>query len=263
MVGGVLERPLHPACAAAVIFFNNAGYLGMCGHGTIGLVATLRYLRRIEPGWHRIETPVGDVRAHLAESGDVSIENVRSYRFRKEASVRLADGRVVTGDVAWGGNWFFLATVDYPLLARDIGSLTEYTQQIRDALDSSGVTGEGQAPIDHIELVGPPSDPSRADGRSFVLCPGGLYDRSPCGTGLSAKTACLAADGKLQPGQVWRQESIIGSLFTATYRHVDGGVIPTIFGRAFVNGDLRLVIDPDDPYRYGFRAKSEYVSGER
>ncbi len=253
MVGAVLQAPLSPSAAAGVIFFNNAGYLGMCGHGLIGVVATLAYLGRIGPGQHRVETPVGDVTAQLHENGDVSVDNVRSFRRLKDVAVDVPElGRVV-GDVAWGGNWFFLSKTDRRLSLVDVDELTRHTQQIRRALEQQRITGDDGAEIDHVELVGPPSDPSIADARNFVLCPGGQYDRSPCGTGTSAKLACLAADGKLKPGQVWRQESIVGSVFAGRFRETDGGVIPTITGRAFVNGDLRLVIDPSDPYRFGIK----------
>lgn len=251
MVGAVLQPPLDPECAAAILFFNNAGYLGMCGHGMIGVVETLRHLGRVGPGTHRLETPVGEVRAHLHEDGNVSLDNVLSRRTRRNVAVTLADGTSVVGDVAWGGNWFFLTEAPVPISGGEIDRLTATAKQIRVALERAGVTGDDGATIDHIELFGPPSDASRADARNFVLCPGGLYDRSPCGTGLSAKLACLAADGKLPPGTPWRQESVIGTLFTGSYRPAPGGVLPTITGRAFVNGDVKLVFDPHDEFAYG------------
>jgi proline racemase len=256
MVGAVLQKPQSPRAAAGVIFFNNVGYLGMCGHGLIGVAATLAYLGRIGPGRHIIETPVGDVSVELREDGAVSFENVRSFRRLKSAAVKLPDGREVVGDVAWGGNWFFFTNTDRMMTLADEDELTGLTLKIRRALEQSRITGDDGATIDHIELVGPPSDPAVADARNFVLCPGGQYDRSPCGTGTSAKVACLAADGKLAPGQVWRQESIVGSIFEGSYREVEGGVVPTITGRAFVNGDLRLVIDAQDPFRFGISAST-------
>jgi proline racemase len=256
MVGAMLQKPLSPHAAAGVIFFNNVGYLGMCGHGLIGVAATLAYLDRIKPGRHIFETPVGDATVDLCEDGAISFENVRSFRRLKEASVTLPDGGEVVGDVAWGGNWFFFTNTDRQMTLVDVPELTRFTIQIRRALEQSGITGDDGATIDHIELVGPPSDPAVADARNFVLCPGGEYDRSPCGTGTSAKVACLAADGKLAPGQVWRQESIVGSIFEAHYRAVAGGILPTITGRAFVNGDLRLVIDARDPFRFGIPAST-------
>ncbi|HEY3391778.1 MAG TPA: proline racemase family protein [Lacipirellulaceae bacterium] len=256
MVGAVLQKPVSPHAAAGVIFFNNVGYLGMCGHGLIGVAATLAYLEKIEHGRHIFETPVGDVTVELREDGAVSFENVPSFRRVKGASVMLPDGRDVVGDVAWGGNWFFFTNTDRQMTLDDVPELTRFTMQIRRALEQSGITGNDGATIDHIELVGPPADPAVADARNFVLCPGGEYDRSPCGTGTSAKAACLAADGKLAPGQVWRQESIVGSIFEASYRPVEGGILPTITGRAFVNGDLRLVIDARDPFRFGIPAST-------
>ena len=253
MVGAILQKPLSPRAAAGVIFFNNVGYLGMCGHGLIGVVATLAHLGRIGPGTHAIETPVGDVTAKLNDSGGVSFENVCSFRHLKDVAVDAPQlGRIV-GDVAWGGNWFFFTNTNRQLLLADVEELMQLTSAIRQALSAQKITGRNGAEIDHVELVGPPSDPAVADARNFVLCPGGQYDRSPCGTGTCAKLACLAADGKLAPGEVWRQESIVGGLFEGHYRQVDDGIIPTISGRAFVNADLKLIFDPADPHRYGIR----------
>ncbi len=251
MVGAILQKPVSPQAAAGVVFFNNVGYLGMCGHGLIGVTATLAHLGRIGPGTHAFETPVGDVTVRLGEDGAVSFDNVCSYRHLKNAAVDVPRlGRVV-GDVAWGGNWFFFTNTERQLLLADIEELIQWTTAIREALDAQHITGSDGAEIDHVELVGPPSDPSQANARNFVLCPGGQYDRSPCGTGTSAKLACLAADGKLAPGEVWRQESIVGSVFEGWYRQTEGGIIPTISGRAFVQAELKLVFDPRDPYRFG------------
>jgi 4-hydroxyproline epimerase len=251
MVGAILQSPSSRDAAAGVIFFNNTGYLGMCGHGTIGVVATLAYLGRLTPGEHRIETPVGDVRARLEANGDVSVENVPCFRHLKDVAISVPGVGEVVGDVAWGGNWFFLTSARQPLSLADVKELTHITSRIMQSLADHRITGAGGARIDHVELVGPPSDPARANARSFVLCPGGQYDRSPCGTGTCAKLACLAADGKLAPGDLWRQESIVGSVFEGRYRPAPNAVIPTITGRAFVNGDLQLVIHPDDPFRFG------------
>jgi 4-hydroxyproline epimerase len=257
MVGAVLQKPVDSTCAAGVIFFNNAGYLGMCGHGTIGVVETLRYQGALGPGWHRLETPVGIIRARLDESGEVAVENVPCRRARRDVEVTLPNGEAVVGDVAWGGNWFFLTKVDGLLRMQDVDELTAQSKAIRRAIESAGIVGDDGAPIDHIELVGPPRDSQTADARNFVLCPGGVYDRSPCGTGLSAKLACLAADGLLAPGEVWRQESIIGSLFTGAYQPTPAGIVPTITGRAYINGECTLVIDPQDPFRYGMPPSAE------
>jgi len=253
MVGAFLQRPVSADAAAGVIFFNNVGYLGMCGHGLIGVIETLKYLGKIAAGSHEIETPVGVVAAKLEQSGAVTIENVRSYRSRRSATVTVPGFGEIVGDVAWGGNWFFLAESPLPVHTALIDELTDLCKRVLRALGDQGITGDDGAAIDHVELFGPPSDPAAADSINFVLCPGGQHDRSPCGTGTSAKLACLAADGKLPPGQQWRQESVIGSVFCATYRRADGrdGVIPQITGKAFVNGDLRLIIDPRDPFRHG------------
>ncbi len=253
LVGALLCAPVDPSCAAGVLFFNNVGYLGMCGHGTIGLVATLAHLGRLGPGGHRVETPVGVVATRLHPDGRVSVRNVPSRR--KAAAVPLdvpGLGRV-TGDVAWGGNWFFLCS-DHGLAVRfdNLERLADCAWRIRRELGRSGIAGDGGAEIDHVELFGPPQAPG-ADSKSFVLCPGGAYDRSPCGTGTSAKLACLHADGKLGPGQTWRQESVIGSVFEGSVEVVDGQVVPTITGTAHVTAEATLILDPRDPYNLGIR----------
>jgi proline racemase len=228
----------------------------MCGHGLIGVAATLAHLGRIGRGKHIMETPVGNVTFEICSDGAVSFENVRSFRLHKGVAVKVPDIGEVVGDVAWGGNWFFFTSTDRQMTLAAVDELTGLTLRIRRSLEQAGITGTGGATIDHIELIGPPSDAAVADARNFVLCPGGEYDRSPCGTGTSAKLACLAADGKLAPGEIWRQESIVGSVFEACYRADEGGVIPTIKGRAFINGDLRLVMDERDPFRFGIVAQN-------
>ncbi len=258
IVGALLCRPDDLACSTGVIFFNNAGYLGMCGHGTIGLMASLAYLGRITPGMHRVETPVGIVETTLHPSdaaaqtypNRVSVRNVPSYRYDKNVRVDVDGIGIVTGDVAWGGNWFFLVQEHGQALnAANIPALTQFAVRTKDALRHNGITGAGSAEIDHIELFGPSM---RADSRNFVLCPGNAYDRSPCGTGTSAKLACLYADSRLAPGQVWRQESIIGSMFEASFEvNADGSITPTITGEAFVTADATLLLDPRDPFRFG------------
>ena len=256
LVGALLCPPTSPDAAAAVIFFNNVGYLGMCGHGAIGVVATLAYLGRIGPGRHVIETPVGDVAAELHADGSVSVHNVAAYRLAKDVRVQVEfeGGTVdVTGDVAWGGNWFFLCTddlADFSLTVakHDLERLSDFAWRVKLALAAADITGDGTE-IDHVELFAPGED--GADSRSFVLCPGKAYDRSPCGTGTSAKLACLAADGLLAPGAPWVQESVIGSRFTARYTQDADGVAPVITGRAHVTASGQLLIDPADPFAKG------------
>jgi 4-hydroxyproline epimerase len=253
MVGALLCEPTDPSCAAGVIFFNNVGYLNMCGHGTIGLLVTLAHMGKIDAGTHRIETPVGVVSATLNGPNDVTVRNVPSYRLAKGVSVDVEGIGPVVGDIAWGGNWFFLVEdhgLDLSLASLEL--LTDTTWKIRQALERHGITGANGQEIDHIELNGPPST-AEADGRNFVLCPGKAYDRSPCGTGTSAKVACLIADGKLREGQVWRQESIIGTSFEAQGSLVDGKVIPEIRGTAYVNAEATLLIQDDDPLAWGIR----------
>lgn len=252
MVGALLCEPHDPSCAAGVIFFNTSGYLGMCGHGTIGLAATLAWLGRLAPGPHRIDTPVGPIELELLGPGAARFENVESYRLRAGVPVDVPGLGRVTGDVAWGGNWFFLTdAAPVPLERENIPALATAARAIRVALAAAGVTGTGGAEIDHIEFFGP-SMSGGADSRNFVLCPGGAYDRSPCGTGTSAKLACLAETGALAPGEIWVQESIIGSRFEACYRPASGGgIIPSIAGTAHVYADTHLVVQDTDPFRWG------------
>lgn len=255
IIGALLLPPSRDDCAASVIFFNNLQNLGMCGHASIGLGATLAYLDRIGPGTHKLETPVGVVDILLHDANTVSVTNVESYRHLKDVTVEVDGIGAVTGDVAWGGNWFFLVKESpVELVPQNIRPLTDLTLRIRRSLEENGITGAHGAWIDHIEVFGPPVSPD-ADSRNFVLCPGGAYDRSPCGTGCSAKLACLAEDGLLAPGQDWVQESVIGSTYKASYRMGTGSsVIPTIMGQAFVTSDATLRFDPADPYRGGIRA---------
>jgi 4-hydroxyproline epimerase len=254
IVGALLCEPADPACAAGVIFFNNVGYLGMCGHGTIGLVATLAHLKRIKPGEHWIETPVGTVGAILHESGDVTVNNVASYRSAADVEVEVPAYGKVRGDVAWGGNWFYLVRDHHlELTLNNVEALTTFSWAIRRALRANGITGAGGEEIDHIELFGPPQT-AAANSRNFVLCPGKAYDRSPCGTGTSAKLACLYADGKIRQGQTWRQESLIGSVFEGTIKVRDGKVYPSIKGSAFVTAEAELILHPRDPLCMGIRA---------
>ena len=253
VVGALLVAPTRADCVAGVIYFNNVSTLGMCGHGTIGLVRTLQHLGRIGPGAYKIETPVGVVGTELHEDGSVSVDNVPSYRHAHGVSLEL-DGRRVTGDVAWGGNWFFLSEDHGQALEfAHIDALTDYSWRLRQALERAGVAGAEGAPIDHIELCADSLTPG-CDSRNFVLCPGRAYDRSPCGTGLSARLACLAADGALAEGAIWHQESIVGSVFEGSYARRDGQVWPRITGSAWICGEATLLLDPDDPFRYGINA---------
>lgn len=248
LVGAVLVPAAEPNCITGVIFFNNVAYLGMCGHGTIGLMVTLQHLGRVEPGEHRIETPVGVITARLHEDGTVSVRNVPSYRKAASIKVTVPGLGAVQGDVAWGGNWFFLVhDARWEIDVARVDELTDATWRIRQALNAQGFPE-----VDHVELFGPPSSPG-ANSRNFVLCPGKAYDRSPCGTGTSAKLACLFADGKLRPGEIWRQESITGSVFEGSIEEREGKLIPTIKGTAFVNSEARLLLNPADPLCWGIR----------
>jgi 4-hydroxyproline epimerase len=249
MVGALLVEPTDPTCSAGVIFFNNVGYLGMCGHGTMGVMVSLKHMGRITSGLHRIETPVGVVTTTLSDDGSVTVDNVACHVAAGDLALELPGKTTVKGDIAWGGNWFFLTQA--PDMALDLAhaqDLTDYAWRIRQAINA-----QGHPEVDHIELIGPARN--GGDARNFVLCPGRVYDRSPCGTGTSAKLACLAARGQLREGEAWVQESVIGSVFTARYRRLDEKhILPSVTGQAYINAESTLIMDRADPYSWGIRA---------
>lgn len=265
LVGALLLEPSKPEAAAGMIFFNNADTLYMCGHGTIGVAATLAHLGRIGPGRHLLESPVGDVEVELHEDGSVSVDNVFSYRYRQAVAVEtVSHGRLV-GDIAWGGNWFFLVSDHGRVLSTEhLPELTALTQDVLSSLRRQGITGADGAEIDHVELFGPPTVDGN-DSKNFVLCPGGEYDRCPCGTGTSAKMACLAADDTLDDGAIFRQEGILGSHFLGHVRRAErdgrAGVLPTIRGRAWIVADSQILLDPTDPFRYGIHRHETAAPG--
>jgi len=252
IVGALLCEPTQDDCAAGVLFFNNRGYLGMCGHGSIGVAVTLAYLGKIGLGESKLETPVGVVSVNLVDENTVTVENVSSYRYRRDVAVDVPELGVVTGDIAWGGNWFFLCkTSPFPINLDNERFLTDAALKVQNALWNQGITGRDDGEIDHVEFFAD-AEAADADSRNFVLCPGGAYDRSPCGTGTSAKLACLADDGVLAPGTDWIQESVIGSRFVARYTlNENGEIIPSITGRAFICADSTLIQLDDDPFRHG------------
>jgi proline racemase len=252
VVGALLTLPVSPGAAAGVVFFNNVGYLGMCGHGTIGVVRTLAHLGRLSGGSAvTLDTPVGPVRATLEADGAVTVENVPALCHARDVALDVPGLGQVTGDVAYGGNWFFLTELPTPALdLAHVDELMRTTKAIQAAIRAQGVTGAEGGEIDHIELSGPPLR-ADADGRNFVLCPGGEYDRSPCGTGTSAKMAALHARGALPLERKWRQESITGSLFTGWLTQGPEGLVPHIRGRAFITAETTLQFDPRDPFRGG------------
>jgi len=254
MVGALLSEPADPRCVAGVIFFNNTGYLGMCGHGTIGVAVTLAYLGRIDIGTHFIETPVGVVQIDLIGPNEVRVENVASYRYKSDVVVDVDGLGSISGSIAWGGNWFFLVDkTPLELEFENVPLLTAAAQQIQSALNANGITGANEELIDHIEFFGPAKS-ADANSRNFVLCPGGEYDRSPCGTGTSAKIACLAEKSELEPGEAWVQESIIGSQFTMHYRRDDDNqIIPSITGSAYICAETTLIQQTGDPFLHGIK----------
>ena len=254
IVGAMLTPPADPSCVAGVVFFNNAGVLNMCGHGTIGVGVTLGHMGKIKAGRHKLETPVGIVTIEYDGANQVTFDNVPAYRHAKDVSLDVPGVGEVKGDIAWGGNWFFLMSEHgQELELANVDRLTDYTWKVRTELERRNITGANGGHIDHLELFGPPRNAS-AHSRNFVLCPGKAYDRSPCGTGTSAKLACLYADGKIREGDVWRQESIIGSLFEGRVKRLGEHIIPSITGTAYICAEATLLLDANDPFRLGIRA---------
>ena len=259
VVGAFLCEPADESCVSGVVFFNNVDYLNGCIHGTIGVIETLAHLGRIQAGTHRLETPVGVVSAKLDEDGSVTVENVPSYRHAHAVTLEVPDFGTITGDIAWGGNWFFLISDQGPPVKRShIDELTDFTCAVRQALEDAGITGKDGGLIDHVEVFAKPEEGVVADSQNFVLCPGKAYDRSPCGTGTSAKLACLAADGSLAEGDVLRQAGILGTSFIGRYRRIDESrITPIVQGRAYVTAESEMILRSDDPYRYGVESFGE------
>ena len=254
VVGAYLCEPADSDCVTGVVFFNNVACLNSCLHGTIGLVRTLEHLGRISPGVHKIETPVGVIEATLSPDGTVTVSNVPCYRLVADQQVEVPNYGTITGEIAWGGNWFFLIQDQGPPVRFDhLDELTAFTSAVSQALQDQGITGENNELIDHIESFGPPAPGLEADSQNFVLCPGKAYDRSPCGTGTSAKLACLAASGKLAEGDTWRQASIIGTYFSGQFTRLPDSqkVTPVITGSAHVTGESTFILDPRDPFQFG------------
>lgn len=251
LVGAVLCKPNDPTCTTGVIFFDNVRYLDMCGHAMIGVAVTLEYLGHIKSGPHRIETPVGVVTAELHPIGDISIRNVPSYRYKKDVVIDLNGAGRVTGDIAWGGSWFFLVN-DHreELNPTRVGRLTEVARTIRRALAREGITGENGEEIDNVALFGAPHR-NDANSKNFVLRSGKSYGRSPCGTATSAKLACLFEDGAIVEGQIWRQESIVGTIFDGAVKVIEGKIVPTIRSTAYVTAESMLIVDERDPFCWG------------
>jgi 4-hydroxyproline epimerase len=247
-VGAVLTPPVTEGAVCGVVFFTTVGTLGMCGHGTIGVVETLRHLERISPGPIRLDTPVGPVAAVLRDDGRVAIENVPGYRHREDVTIDVEGLGTVRGDVSWGGNWFFI--VHEPLFDVCLAhapDLLGATERIRRRLVEAGVTGRDGTEIDHVEIF----SEGDAGSTNFVLCPGGSYDRSPCGTGTSAKLAGLYEDGLLATGEEYVQRGVTGSVFVGSVRPTAEGVVPTIVGRAWVTAESTFLFAEDDPLREG------------
>ena len=255
VVGAMLCEPVNPNNAAGLLFFNNAGYLGMCGHGSMGFLVTLFHIGRIGLGQHSIETPVGEITATLEDANTVVINNVPSYRKTKNMTVEVEGYGVFTGDLAWGGNWFFICgDHGLDLSYSKIDELSEYSNAIMAQIVKDNILPEDQLEMLHVEFY-VASEKEGVDVKSFVMCPGNQYDRSPCGTGTSAKMSCLVADGKLAEGDTWRQESVIGSVFEGSVTLKNDEILPHIKGQAHVCAENTLLLDSEDPFVWGISQK--------
>jgi 4-hydroxyproline epimerase len=253
MVGALITAPIRKEALAGVIFFNDVGVLGMCGHALIGTVETLRFLGRIQGDSVELDTPAGAVSAIIDSDQQIVIQNVPSRLHQEHVEIEVPGIGSVIGDIAYGGNWFFLVnSPSFNLELRELDALMQSSKAIRKALLDQGLTGTDDAVIDHIEFFGPPKDPT-ADSRNFVLCPGNAYDRAPCGTGTSAKIATLHAKGQIETDQVWRQESITGSIYEASLRLIDGQLFPFIRSRAHITSKSSLLFKEADPLRGGLQ----------
>ena len=251
MVGVILVPPADPTCRFGAFYVNRVGYLDMCGHATIGLAVTLGARGIIEPGDFRLESPAGVVGVTWHGGGEAAFECVPPRRIAQNLALACDDGSQVTGDVATSGLWFYLCR-DHGILVEPtaIPALTARAWSIRRALEARGISGDGGEVIDHVVLLGPPRDPGN-DGRAFVLCPDGAFDRSPCGTGTSALVGCLFEDGILTAGRTWRQESVLGGVYEASIRRERDILVPTVRGRAWLTAETTLHFAGDDPYRTG------------
>ena len=251
VVGGLLTPPVCDDSVAGIVFFNDVGYLAMCGHGLIGLVETLKFMGKVSGDDVRIDTPAGTVSAKIEEDGRVTLANVPSYLYKEDIVVNIPQLGEIQGDVAYGGNWFFLVNSSVTQLSlSNLDFLMVTAKSIRRAIADAGITGPEGEVVDHIEFYDK-ATVAGADSKNFVLCPGNAYDRSPCGTGTSAKMACLHARGKLKAGQKWIQESVTGSIFEGWLEERSDHLIPFIRAGANVISRATLYFDPEDIFCWG------------
>lgn len=271
MFGAMLMAPANPEADLGVVFMDTGGYLAMCGHGSIGAIAAALAtgaLERREPETIVVlDTPAGLVRARVETEGGgvgrIAVENVPAFLWRSDAEITLGSRRLHV-DIAFGGNFFALVpahrlglTVE-PCCLRD---LVQQGMEIRAAIEEQlEVVHPLEPDIDSVDLVEIyDEEPEEGiDCRNVVVFGDGQVDRSPCGTGTSAKMAALYAAGRLALGEPFVNQSIIGTCFTGRLLREEsvGGfsaVVPEIAGHAYVTGLQQFVIDPDDPLKAGFQ----------
>ncbi|RWP63420.1 MAG: 4-hydroxyproline epimerase [Mesorhizobium sp.] len=273
MSGSILYPPTRPDCDVAILFIETSGCLPMCGHGTIGTVTMAiehGLVKPKTPGLLRLDTPAGLVTAEYKQVGDyveeVRITNVPSFLHAEGLTVECPQLGEISVDVAYGGN--FYAIVEPQKTYRDMadhsaGDLIAWSPVVRQRLNEKYAFVHPENPgidrLSHILWTGAPTD-SQADARNAVFYGDKAIDRSPCGTGTSARMAQLHAKGKLGTGDEFVHESIIGSLFKGRVEKevtVAGkpAIIPSIGGWARMTGLNTIFIDDRDPFAHGFVVK--------
>ena len=271
MSGCVLQEPCDPTADVGVVFIETSGYPPMCGHDTIGLVTVLIETGRFPAEGPLVpcvlDTPAGIVRTEATVEGgrvtDVAFLSTPSFLLHRDVAVELDGLAPFQVDVAWGGNFYAIVEaadvgvdVRDPRVAGRIALAERIREHLNARLEVVHPVLEGVRGISHVQFNGPPTT-AEAHTRSSVIMPPGGADRSPCGTGTSARTAALVARGRLALGETLVHESITGGLFRSTpVEALEVGGIPAvrnrISGRAFITGRSTFIIDPTDPLAAGF-----------
>jgi len=272
MSGAILYPPTRPDCDVAVLYIETSGCLPMCGHGTIGTVTFALERGLVQPreaGVLRLDTPAGPVAAQFRMAGShveaVRITNVGAYLAAAGVAVECPELGRLTVDIAYGGN--FYAIVEAQANYRDLAELSAgdllrlspvLRQRVNEAIELVHPEDETIRGVSHVMWTGRPSEGSGAQARNAVFYGDKAIDRSPCGTGTSARMAQLAARGELKVGDAFVHESIIGSLFngrveaeTRVGNHE--AIVPSIEGWARITGFNTIFIDDRDPYAHGFQ----------
>jgi proline racemase len=270
MSGAILQPPLRPEADWGVVFIEVSGCLPMCGHGTIGVATVLVETGMVEVREPetivRLDTPAGMVEARVAvESGrarSVALQNVPSFLLARDRTAQV-DGRTVTYDMAFGGNFYAILPAESAGLAVDPSRAAELIEgglELMAAIDAADrpvhPADERIAGCRHVIFTAPGEDGPRSQRSATSIHPGWL-DRSPCGTGTSAKLAALHARGDIGVDEEFVNRSVIGTRFggrIVAETEVGGqpAIVPEITGRAWITGMGQYVLDPEDPFPAGF-----------